>query len=201
MDRDRFAACYLPAVRAFFASRWQRSPLLADLEDAVQEVFVECFRVDGVLERADPARPGGFRALFFGVLRNIAARHESRAGRSRSKFSEQQPESLPSHEPSPSTRCDRAWAQHLLAEVVRRQRSQASDAAAVRRCELLQLRFHEGLPIRAIALRWGVDVDFLHHQYATARHEFERLLRTVIAERARPGEGPTLLRSLLAVLG
>lgn len=42
-------------------------------------MFVECLRERGVLEKADPSRTGGFRALFFAVLRNVAGRYEKRA--------------------------------------------------------------------------------------------------------------------------
>ncbi|MBK8268830.1 MAG: hypothetical protein IPK83_11220 [Planctomycetes bacterium] len=34
-----------------------------DLDDAVQDVFLECFRPDGALDRLDVHRPGGFRAF------------------------------------------------------------------------------------------------------------------------------------------
>jgi RNA polymerase sigma-70 factor (ECF subfamily) len=46
---------------------------------------------------------------------------------------------------------------------------------------LLRLRFHEGLPIREIARRWGADAAELHHQYARARKEFLAALREVVA--------------------
>ena len=55
-DRDAFARRYVRVVRAYLAARWRASPNLQDLDDAVQEVFVECFRHDGVLEQADPRR-------------------------------------------------------------------------------------------------------------------------------------------------
>ena len=49
------------------------------------------------------------------------------------------------------------------------------------RVELLRLRFHEGLPIREIARRWGTAAEVLHHEYARARQEFEAALREVVA--------------------
>src|SRR5262249_46734204 len=68
-DREQFARLYTPVVRAWLGARWRQHPLLADLDDAVQEVFVECFRAGGVLQRADPERAGGFRPFLFGVIR------------------------------------------------------------------------------------------------------------------------------------
>jgi len=90
-DRDEFARRYLPAVRTFFVARWRRSPLAKDVEDAVQEVFVECFRPGGALPKADPSRPGGFRPFFFGVLRNVALRFEQRSGRPHHGTADTQP--------------------------------------------------------------------------------------------------------------
>ena len=47
-------------------------------EDAVQEVFVECFRRGGALEAVGAGRVPGFRAFLYGVIRNVARRFESR---------------------------------------------------------------------------------------------------------------------------
>ena len=71
-DRQAFARRYGPVVRAYLATRWRSSPCLHDLDDAVQEVFVECFKPDGVLDRAD--RDRGFRPFLYGVVRNVALR-------------------------------------------------------------------------------------------------------------------------------
>src|SRR5262245_61258276 len=82
-DREPFALRYGPVVRAYLAARWRGSPCLADLDDAVQEVFVECFRRGGALERVEPDRAGGFRPFLFGVVRNVALRLEARRARRR----------------------------------------------------------------------------------------------------------------------
>jgi hypothetical protein len=54
--RAEFARCYAPVVRAYLAARWCSSPCLGDLDDAVQEIFLQCFQRDGVLDRADRGR-------------------------------------------------------------------------------------------------------------------------------------------------
>ena len=72
---------YLGVVRAYLAARWQGSPLLADLDDAGQDVFVECFRQGGVLDAATAGRVPSFRAFLYGVVRNVARRFESRPAR------------------------------------------------------------------------------------------------------------------------
>lgn len=56
-----------------------------------------------------------------------------------------------------------------------------SGELAIRRVELLRLRFQEGMPIREIAAKWGIDVAKLHHEFATARDEFRYSLREVVS--------------------
>ena len=43
-DREALAHRYLGVVRAYLAARWRRLGLRNDLDDATQNVFVECFR-------------------------------------------------------------------------------------------------------------------------------------------------------------
>ena len=38
--RERFARLYQSVARGYLAGRWQRSPLVFKLDDAVQDVFV-----------------------------------------------------------------------------------------------------------------------------------------------------------------
>ena len=60
-----------------------------------------------------------------------------------------------------------------MAEAARLQKSRAvqSGAEAIKRIELLRLRFEENLPIREISQRWNIDAARLHHDYALARQE------------------------------
>src|SRR5438093_531818 len=77
-DRDELAHRYLGVVRNYLAARWRGADLRGDLDDAVQEVFVECFRQGGVLQAAGDGRVPSFRAYLYGVVRNVARRFESR---------------------------------------------------------------------------------------------------------------------------
>src|SRR5262249_52624890 len=78
--RSVFAGRYEPFVRALLAARWRGSPRVVDIDDAVQDVFVECFRSGGVLARAGDDRVPAFRAFLVGVVRNVARRVEGRRG-------------------------------------------------------------------------------------------------------------------------
>jgi RNA polymerase sigma-70 factor (ECF subfamily) len=181
-DRAAFAERYQPVVRAYLAARWRETPYLQDLDDAVQDVFVACFQHDGMLARAERDRPGGFRAFLYGVVRNVARRRE--AGRSRDRYAAGAVDlnQFPAEEESQARTFDRAWARSLLREAAVRQKEQArrTGADSLRRVELLRLRFHDGLPIRAIAQRWQIDAAVLHREYAKARREFKAALAEVV---------------------
>src|SRR6516162_9529533 len=79
-EREELARRYLGVVRGYLAARWRGSALLEYLDDATQEVFVECFREGGVLEAVGAGRVPGFRPFLYGVVRNVARRFESRPG-------------------------------------------------------------------------------------------------------------------------
>ncbi len=177
-DREELGRRYLGVIRAYLCARWRGSPLRHGLDDAVQEVFVECFRQGGVLEVAVDGRVPSFRALLYGVVRNVARRFESRATPAASPLPEIQDD-----EPSLSRLFDRAWAQAIMVEAARLQRRWATERGpeAVQRVELLRLRFEENLPIRTIAERWGVPAAGLHHAYSLARREFKAALLEVVA--------------------
>jgi RNA polymerase sigma-70 factor (ECF subfamily) len=184
-DRAAFARCYTPVVRAYLAARWRDTPRWQDLDDAVQEVFVACFEPAGLLRRADPTRPGGFRAYLYGLVRHVALRFEERATRDRARRdgAEADLDLVPDDGPDLARAFDRAWARALLREAAARQDERARQAggASARRVELLRLRFHDGLPIREVARLWGEDAARLHHEYAQAREEFREALREVVA--------------------
>ena len=185
--RSIFGRSYLPVVRSFLAARWRAVPLESEVDDAVQEVLMECLRRGGVLTRAD-ASQGDLRGLLFGVTRNVAARFEERA-RSRNRLGAEAGsviERIEAREASLSVLFDREWAQTLMRLAGERMRVQAGagDAEARRRVELLELRFSEGLPTRAIAERWSLEPEVVQRAYARAREEFGRCLRAVVSEHA-----------------
>jgi RNA polymerase sigma-70 factor (ECF subfamily) len=203
-DRAQFARWYAPVIRAYLAARWRNSPCRQDLDDAIQEVFVACFQADGVLQRADPGRPGGFRAYLYGVVRNVALRLEARRDQdlARQAGAAVDLEQVAAGEADLARVFDRRWAIALVREAAARQaeRARKAGAEAERRVELLRLRFHEGLPIREIARRWQVEAALLHHQYARAREEFQEALREVMACH-QPGPPAEVERACAELLG
>lgn len=183
--RSRFGQAYLPLVRSILGARWRGTVLAGEVDDATQETFLECFRPAGPLERVDPAR-GDFRDYLFGVVRKVAARFEERASADRRRqATNATPLDAPSDRDAGFSRLfDREWARRLMRAGAELMNERAADAPARQRVELLRLRFGEGLPIRDIAARWGVDADAVHRAYARAREEFHASLRAVVARDA-----------------
>ena len=189
-SQAEFAARYAPVVRAYLAVRWRGSKLLRELDDTVQDVFIECLRAGGLLDRARADQPGGFRAFLYGAVRNVALRAEAQRVRqlAREPGEVVELQRVPGGEEALSRVYDRAWAKAVVREAAERQSVLAARRgdAALRRVELLRLRFHEGMPIREIARLWGLDAASLHHEYTRARQEFRSALRDVIASQ-HPG--------------
>jgi RNA polymerase sigma-70 factor (ECF subfamily) len=183
--RETFARLYEPVVRAYLGARWRGSPLRHEMDDAAQDVFLACLKEAGPLTRAEEGRPGGFRAFLFGVVRNVARRLEDRRSRR-----ERQPDSavrlsaIEGREEALSKVFDRAWALAILHRALARQAERAREkgAHALRRVDLLRLRFQEGMPIRDIAKAWGADANGLHRHFLRAREEFRTALREVVRE-------------------
>jgi RNA polymerase sigma-70 factor (ECF subfamily) len=202
--REEFAGRYLSVAKAWFASRWRGTPLAADIDDAVQEVFVDCFREGGALGRAERDRLGGFRAYLFGVLRNVALRVETRRARSRERPPDRPSamNGVPDSEESLGTAFDRAWALSLLEEAAQRcgERSRSAGPEAERRQRILRMRFEEDLPVRGIAERLSMEAAHVHREYARAREEFLEALLDVVGFH-HPGDPGEVRREASRLLG
>lgn len=180
-EQELFARRYGSVVRAYLGARWRGAPLVSELDDAAQEVFVDCFKQDGALARVDPDHTGGFRAFLYGVVRNVARRFEQRRARSREEGAPPVFEP-PANDDSPSRAFDRAWARTimLLAKEIQGANARRDGDDAVRRVELLRLRFTEGKPMRDIATDWEMDRRKLQYEYSKARQEFESALHEAV---------------------
>ena len=201
-DRRLFAERYVPVARAYLLARWAGTRMLGEVDDAIQEVFVEAFREGGALGKAAPGWTGGFRGFFLGVVRNVALRSESRR-----RKGEQNLEALAesasnqADEQHLSRIFDRAWAQAVMREAAERMRIEAAAGGdeSLRRVDLLRLRFSDGMPIRRIAQLWNADAADLHREYARARKEFRQALERTISEQ-EPAGGQPLERRIADVL-
>lgn len=198
-DREELARRYLGVVQAYLVARWRGSALRSDLDDALQDVFVECFRQGGALDAVGAGRVPKFRSFLYGVVRNVARRFENRPTRKTAPLPD-----VAANEEDLSRLFERSWAKAIMTEAADLQRKRAAERGpdALRRVELLRLRFEENLPIRSIADLWRMPAPELHHAYALARQEFREALLKVIAFH-HPGtpaeledEAASLLRAL-----
>ncbi len=197
---SQFAERYQATVRKTLVARWSRSRRIDWIDDAVQEVFVECIRPGGALSKADSKFSGGFRAYLFGVTRNVMLRYESRlvAG-------QLDREDFVADEATVGEVFDREYARAIMKEASQLQLRNAESLGdvAIRRVELLRTRFTDGLPIREIAQRWSVDAGWLHHEYSKARSEFLSALLDVVAASqpsATHAENQATCKELLGML-
>ena len=180
-----FARSYAAPIRAYLKHRWRDRPVAVHIDDAIQDTFVECYKPGGVLERADPER-GDFRALLYGVIRNVARRYEERTAKSiqRAPGESIYLDDLPHAADALSRLFDRAWAKSLLGEAVEHHRvaSENGDPESSRRFRILRMRHDDGLAVREIAAAFGdTDVARVHNDYRRARREFAVHLRAVVA--------------------
>lgn len=197
---SQFAERYQAVVRKSLIARWHQSRRIDWIDDAVQEVFVECIRPGGALSKANSQFKGGFRAYLFGVTRNVMLRYESRP-----MAGQLDHEDFVADEATVGKAFDREYARAIMKEASQLQRriAESQGDAAVRRVDLLHARFSDGLPIREIAKRWCVDPGWLHHEYSKARHEFQSALLEIVATSqpsATPAENLEICKELLGML-
>lgn len=204
--RSVFANTYATLIKSYLRHRWARSALISDVDDAAQEAFVEAFKPNGAIERADPAR-GDFRGLLYGVVRNVARRFEERAAKSVARDAQETVylDELPHDALALSKMFDRSWAQSLLREAVSSHKeASGSDDVAGRRFRVLSMKHDDGLAIREIAAKLGEsDVAVIHNDYRQARRAFAAHLRQVVAKHtgARDSEIDAECERLFDLLG
>lgn len=205
--RAEFARRYGPLIRTQLEMRWSRQPLRQEIDEAIQEVFMECLKPNGVLARADRSVAAGFRRLLGAVVRNVALRTETRLARHhlRHRTGEEPVTDRAGSQTSIAHRMDREWARAVTLEAAEEQERRAASvgAKALLRVKLLRSHFEEGRSIPEIAALWGLTPAHLHHQYAKARQDYLRALLAVLAHRfpdAPKGEVEALARQLVELL-
>ncbi len=184
--RDTFARQYAPVIRSYFAARW-RLPVDHDqVVDATQDVFVQCFKDEGALERVDPERAGGFRAYLYGVASNVSLMMERKHARQRKAERTESAVDLAAVERRQETLSqvfDKAWANMIAREARRRlaERATQSERDAERfRC--LEMQYAQGLTPRVIAERIGMPVTDVYERLREARKSFRLALLEVLGD-------------------
>ena len=130
--RRAFVERYEVLIRRSLAARWQGTPCyLVDLDDAIQEVWLQSFQDDGARSRAEPGRGPSFRAFLLGVVRRVAQAFETRKARQlrRQNPATFHPEQLIADDTSMSNAFDRAWALSVIREALELYRDLAELAS------------------------------------------------------------------------
>ncbi|MHC5065294.1 MAG: RNA polymerase sigma factor [Planctomycetota bacterium] len=184
-SRDRFAEHYIPVIRAYLGTRWRLPDHDPTVVEACQEVLLECLKPEGPLVRADPERPGGFRAFLYGITRKVAQRIERREGgnRERQATSHFDLDEIARAEPTASEVFDRAWIEMLIQQAMDRLAARGVErwTHPIDRVALLQLRYDEGLPPREIAARQDLEVKSVYRALEQVRQEFAEEILQVLA--------------------
>lgn len=181
--RSVFVRSYEAPIRAYLSYRWRGQKSVEAVDDAVQDVFLECIKPGGVLHRADPSG-GEFRGLLYAVARNVARRYEERAGRGGGAGGDTiGMDRVEADEATMSRVFDRSWAQSIVREatLLHARAARRGDDGMRFRYRVLQLRHWDGLPVREIAKHLEIDdVDVVHNAYRRARREFRGYFREAV---------------------
>lgn len=182
-DRDAFCLRYAPVISAYLAARWRLPGDHPTVSDAVQDVFVQCFKDGGVLDKVDPQRPGGFRAFLYGVVKNVALMAERAQARRRERGEDSvlSLDQIERDEATLSQAYDRAWALLVTreaGELMIRRVAEREDGGV--RARVLELKYDEGLPPRDISAQLGVDVEVVYRIVRLSRKEFRTALVEVM---------------------
>lgn len=179
-----FVELYVSAVRSALQARWRGGPLAQEIDDAAQEVFALCFRGDVLIPDDDSREPNRFRRRLYTIVQNVARQVERKWARDHRRlapYRDDSPLRTGSHE-SVSRAFDREWAlafvREARSEMERRARTKGKHA--LRRVELLELRFYHGLRNRDIARLWGMKEKLVSYHYKKALEELELALRAVV---------------------
>jgi RNA polymerase sigma factor (sigma-70 family) len=180
-----FAERYMKVVRTALGARWNGRPnLLQDVDDAAQEVMVDCLKMNGALGRADSQAKGGFRAYLYGITQRTALKFETKAARRfrRESPGSFHPDQVAADDTTLGSALDRSLAKAVMqgAFDLYDQRAADQDEDYGRRVELLRLRFYDGLPIRDIADRWQEPREKVHRTRVRALREFKDCLRELL---------------------
>ncbi len=185
VQREEFARRYDPVIRAYLATRWRLPRDHADVADASQEVFLQCFRDRGALERLDPDRPGGLRAFLYGVTAKTASELERKGARWRRNTSRDpiDPELHAAAELSNSRAFDKAWATMIAREArgLLIERAKNGTAVSRRRLYCLEQRYFNGKSPREIAPELGIDAQRVSELLYEGKLEYRAALFEIVA--------------------
>lgn len=203
-ERERFSRTYGPVIKSYLAARWRVPFDDPEVDDGMQEVFMQIWKPDGALRSVDPSRAGGFRAFLFGIVRNVALMIERSDRRRRRRVATESAlggEPVVSKGPTSSEVFDRAFVEAIAREargrVVQRL---AAKGASIDHARVLEMRYADGLPPREIAARLEVPVEAIYEGLRRAKAEYREAVLDVLAFH-QPGASRAELEERFSELG
>lgn len=188
LARREFALRYEKFVRRVLAKRWLGTVFRHDFDDAVQEVFFECFKPGGVIEKADVNRGGSFRSLLYQVAFHVAARFErTRRQQHLREGADDWLGELPSQDLSGFEAVTREEVTDLVREALRRM-LQHHDPDIRSRGQLLERRTCQNERINVIADGDPELAKRLHREHSKAKMEWKQYLVDVVQSEYRVPE-------------
>jgi len=179
--REAFVVRYQPVVRAYLAARWKGSKLAGDIDDTTQEVFLQCLREGGGLERSQQLHRREFRPYLLGIVRNVARMAERDVARKRSA-DEFQGSTTAVDDTRPSRVFDMVWARSLISAALQRMEERSAGSKDARqRLTFLRARFQDDLPVRRIAAAHRISAPQVHRAITRGKDEFRSALMEVMS--------------------
>lgn len=181
--RNSFWNRHVRAVRMWLWFRWSHRSLRSFVEDAAQEVFLECFRPGGALAHMDARKAQhGVVAFLRGIVRNVAHRIERTQARD---FEHRRRLAVAAATPAPADagaaeQIDRAWEHdRVMAALALLDQEDPPDGMRHTLREFLHAHFEDGLPVRKIAAAWQEKPEHVHELRRRACRRFRECLHRV----------------------
>ena len=182
--KDLFANTYEPIVRKYLAMRLRLPIDHYQVLDNTQEVLLQCFKSNGVLDNALTRCRGNFRPYLQGIATRVAAnairRRVSRPERTNQSASHRDIEQQV--EPRQSTVFDNIWVDMVLQEatVILKQQFR-SKPSRLQGLKALRLRYQRRLGCPEIAQRLGISNEQVYETLRVAKKDFRLALMAAMS--------------------
>lgn len=179
--RAAFWAHHARQIHAWLWLRWRHGTLRSSLDDAAQEVYLECFRPGGAMAHLDPTRAHhGLAPFLRAIVRNVAQRFE-RARRREREHREAYATGRATTDAGVANDTAHGAVDHeqLAAALARLERDDPEHDGPHSLRTFVRLHFEQGLPVRAIAHAWHELPAHVHDLRRRACRHLRACLRDV----------------------
>lgn len=188
--RAAFWAQHARQVHTWLWFRWSRTTLRGCIDDAAQEVYLECFRRGGAFTHFAPERARhGVTGFLRGIVRNVAHRFERQRTRERAHRAHLTGTPPPLHGDDDAVPAGDGTGidhEHVVAALDRLDHDDPARGTPRSLRAFLRLRFDDGLPVRTIAKHWQTTPDHVHELRRRACRRFRSCLLAVLREARAP---------------